>query len=229
MSDFQRDVLEYVMTYFNKVGKVPSISQIIKGVKTGSRAKIYNSFKGIEDICIQAGIPNPTDRLDKTKNLNKKSTKLTHSTVPDKEENDLKLTQDQKLRIRTISHLEKGRSQSKIIDNLLNYDALLRENGLDHDKIISVSEHINDANKRNMNPEKLLNMEIMLYNSGYTYLNEEELSKLNDIAQHLHANNLKAKEIILKYNKYIDIINIVNDYNENKINFIEFKNRMNRI
>ena len=80
-----------------------------------------------------------------------------------------------------------------------------------------------------MDPETLLTMEIMLYNSGYTNLSEEELIKLNDIAKYLHAAKLKAIEIILQYNRYISIINTVNDYINNKISFIEFKNRMNRI
>jgi hypothetical protein len=229
LSDFQREVLEYVKIYYKKIGKVPSISQIIKGVKNGSRTKIYDSFKGIEDICTQAGIPHPIDRLDKTKNLNKKSIKSSPIIVTNNNENNIKLTKDQILRINTISHLEKGKSQSKIIDNLLNLDALMRENGLDHDKIISVSKYIEDAKKRLMDPETLLNMEIMLHNSGYTYLSEEELRKLNDIAIYLNTAKLKAIEIILQYNRYIAIINIVNDYIDNKISFIEFKNRMNRI
>ncbi|MGD0804931.1 MAG: hypothetical protein ABSA11_12765 [Candidatus Bathyarchaeia archaeon] len=56
MSDFQREVVEYVKTYYQKKGKAPSISQIIKGIKNCSRAKIYDSFKGIEDICNQAEV-----------------------------------------------------------------------------------------------------------------------------------------------------------------------------
>jgi hypothetical protein len=110
LSDFQREVLEYVKKYYRKIGKAPSISQIIKGVKTGSRVKIYDSFKGIEDICTQAGIPYPIDRIDKTKNLNKKSIKSTPTIVPNNDENNIKLTKDQIYRINTISHLEKGRS-----------------------------------------------------------------------------------------------------------------------
>ena len=127
MSDFQREVVKYVKTYHQKKGKTPSISQIIKGIKNSSRAKIYDSFKGIKDICNQAEVPNPKDRIDKTKNLNRTSTKSTPKIIVGKmEDNGIKLTKDQILRINTISHLEKGKSQSKIVDNLLNLDSLIR-------------------------------------------------------------------------------------------------------
>jgi hypothetical protein len=229
LSDFQREVLEYVKTYHRKKGKAPSISQIIKGVKTGNKTKLYESFTGIADICDQAGIPHPKDRIDKTKNLNRKSVKLPSLNVSDNDVVNIKLTNGQIQRINTISHLEKGQSQSKVIDNILNLDALMRENGLDHNKIIRVSNYFEDAKKRGMDSETLLNMEIMLFNSGYTSLSEEELIKLNDIAVFLHTKKIKAINMIAIYNRYINIINIVNDYIDNKISFNEFKNRMNRI
>jgi ribosomal protein S13 len=227
LTDFQREVVEYVKTYYQKKGKAPSISQIIKGIKNCSRAKIYDSFKGIEDICNQAEVPNPKDRIDKTKNLNRKSTKSTPIIVV--KNNDIKLTKDQILRINTISHLEKGKSQSKIIDNLLNLDSSIRENELDHNKIKKVSQHIEDANKRGMNLETLLDLEIMLYNSGYTYLNSDELKKLNDIAKYLHSTKLNASEFIKIFNRFINIINIVMDYNSKKISYVEFKNRIDEV
>ena len=222
--------MKYVKTYHQKKGKTPSISQIIKGIKNSSRAKIYDSFKGIEDICNQAEVPNPKDRIDKTKNLNRTSTKSTPKIIVGKmEDNGIKLTKDQILRINTISHLEKGKSQSKIVDNLLNLDSLIRENELDHNKIKKVSEHIEDAKKRGMNPQTLLNLEIMLYNSGYTKLNSYELEKLNNIAKYLHSIKLSAVDFIIVYNRYINIINIIKDYNANKISFVEFKNRIDEI
>ena len=230
MPDFQREVVEYVKTYYQKKGKAPSINQIIKGVKNCSRAKIYVSFKGIEDICNQAEVPNPKDRIDKTKNLNRSSTRSTPIiVVKNNEGSEIKLTKDQVLRINTISHLEKGKSQSKIIDNLLNLDSLIRENELDHNKINVVSEHIKDAKNRGMSPQTLLNLEIMLYNSGYTSLNADELEKLNNIAKYLHSTKLRVEDFIKGYNRFKEIINIVMDYNSKKISYIEFKNRIDKI
>jgi len=230
LPDFQREVVEYVKTYYQKKGKAPSINQIIKGVKNCSRAKIYVSFKGIEDICNQAEVPNPKDRIDKTKNLNRSSTRSTPIiVVKNNEGSEIKLTKDQVLRIYTISHLEKGKSQSKIIDNLLNLDSLIRENELDHNKINVVSEHIKDAKKRGMSPQTLLNLEIMLYNSGYTSLNVDELEKLNNIAKYLHSTKLRVEDFIKFYNRFKEIINIVMDYNSKKISYIEFKNRIDKI
>jgi len=230
LSDFQREVVDYVKTYYQKKGKAPSINQIIKGVKNCSRAKIYVSFKGIEDICNQAEVPNPKDRIDKTKNLNRSGTRSTPIiVVKNNDGSEIKLTKDQVLRINTISHLEKGKSQSKIIDNLLNLDSLIRENELDHNKINVVSIHIEDAKKRGMSPQTLLSLEIMLYNSGYTSLDVDELEKLNNIAKYLHSNKLKVKDFIIFYNRFINIINIVMDYDSKKISFVEFKNRMDEI
>ena len=230
MSDFQREVVDYVKTYYQKKGKAPSINQIIKGVKNCSRAKIYVSFKGIEDICNQAEVPNPKDRIDKTKNLNRSGTRSTPIiVVKNNEGSEIKLTKDQILRINTISHLEKGKSQSKIIDNLLNLDSLIRENELDHNKINVVSEHIEDAKNRGMSPQTLLNLEIMLYNSGYTSLNVDELGKLNNIAKYLHSTKLRVEDFIKGYNRFKEIINIVMDYNSKKISYIEFKNRIDKI
>jgi len=230
LSDFQREVVDYVKTYYHKKGKAPSINQIIKGVKNCSRAKIYVSFKGIEDICNQAEVPNPKDRIDKTKNLNRSSTRSTPIiVVKNNEGSEIKLTKDQILRINTISHLEKGKSQPKIIDNLLNLDSLIRENELDHNKINVVSEHIEDAKKRGMSPQTLLNLEIMLYNSGYTSLNADELEKLNNIAKYLHSTKLRVEDFIKFYNRFKEIINIVMDYNSKKISYIEFKNRIDKI
>ena len=230
MSDFQREVVDYVKTYYQKKGKAPSINQIIKGVKNCSRAKIYVSFKGIEDICNQAEVPNPKDRIDKTKNLNRSGTRSTPIiVVKNNDGSEIKLTKDQVLRINTISHLEKGKSQSKIIDNLLNLDSLIRENELDHNKINVVSEHIEDAKKRGMSPQILLNLEIMLYNSGYTSLNVDELEKLNNIAKYLHSTKLRVEDFIKGYNRFKEIINIVMDYNSKKISYIEFKNRIDKI
>jgi len=230
LSDFQREVVDYVKTYYQKKGKAPSINQIIKGVKNCSRAKIYVSFKGIEDICNQAEVPNPKDRIDKTKNLNRSGTRSTPIiVVKNNDGSEIKLTKDQILRINTISHLEKGKSQSKIIDNLLNLDSLIRENELDHNKINVVSEHIEDAKKRGMSPQILLNLEIMLYNSGYTSLNVDELEKLNNIAKYLHSTKLRVEDFIKGYNRFKEIINIVMDYNSKKISYIEFKNRIDKI
>jgi len=222
--------VEYVKTYYQKKGKAPSINQIIKGVKNCSSAKIYDSFKGIEDICNQAEVPNPKDRIDKTKNLNRSGTRSTPIIVVKNDEgSEIKLTKDQILRINTISHLEKGKSQSKIIDNLLNLDSLIRENELDHNKINVVSIHIEDAKKRGMSPQILLSLEIMLYNSGYSSLDVDELEKLNDIAKYLHSTKLKVKDFIIVYNRFKEIIKIVMDYDSKKISFVEFKNRMDEI
>jgi len=80
-----------------------------------------------------------------------------------------------------------------------------------------------------MNPQTLLNLEIMLYNSGYTKLNSYELEKLNNIAKYLHSIKLSAVDFIIVYNRYINIINIIKDYNANKISFVEFKNRIDEI
>jgi hypothetical protein len=120
LSNLHKEVVEYAKKFYQKKGKAPSISQIIKGVKNCSRTKIYNSFKGIEDICSIANIPSPKDRIDKIKNLNisSKNVNRVHKSK-NSDDNEIKLTKDQILRINTISHLEKGKSQLKIIDNLL--------------------------------------------------------------------------------------------------------------
>lgn len=108
-------------------------------------------------------------------------------------------------------------------------DSLIRENELDHNKIKVVSEHIEDAKKRGMSPQTLLSLEIMLYNSGYTSLNVDELEKLNNIAKYLHSTKLRVEDFIIVYNRFKEIINIVMDYNSKKISFVEFNNRIDKI
>ena len=230
MSDFQQEIVEYAKKFYQKKGKAPSISLIIKGVKNCSRTKIYNSFKGIEDICSIANIPYPKDRIDKIKNLNISRKNINHvHKSKNSDDNEIKFTKDQILRINTISHLEKGKSQSKIIDNLLNLDSLIREDGLDHNKIKIVSDHIEGSRKKGMEPQTLLNLEDLLNKSGFINLNEDERKKLNDIAMYLNSSKLSAVEFIQVYNRYIEIINIVNGYNNYKISYIDFVNRMKQL
>lgn len=185
---------------------------------------------GIEDICSEAEIPYPKDRIEKIKNLNKNNVKSNSSKKSkNNEDSDIKLTKNQMFRINTISHLEKGKNQSKIIDNLLNIDSLIRNNNLDHDKIKDVSDYLSEAKNHGFDPHILLALQSLLNEAGFQKLTKAEREKLIGIASYLHSENMTALTFIQKYDKYIRLINIVNSYLSNKIGMSELSIMVNQL
>ena len=230
MSEFEADVLAYVKKFYQQKKQAPSINQINKNIKNSNRNKIYASFKGIEDICSKAEIPYPKDRVEKSIKLNKKRIKSNSVEGSRNDDNsDIKLTKSQILRINTISHIEKGKSPSKVIDNLLNLDSLIRSDNLDHDKINEVSDYLSKAKKRGYDLANLLSLHIILTNAGFQQLDQNQHEKLLSIAIYLDSNNMEVLTFIEEYDKYIKLMNLVNDYNNNTIGLKELLPKVNRL
>ncbi|MEE8132990.1 MAG: hypothetical protein V3T40_05390, partial [Nitrososphaerales archaeon] len=69
--NLQEKVIEYVARSYSRKGLVPSISQILNGVRT-YRSLLYAIFPGgLGGICASAGVPEPTTRIERTANLSK--------------------------------------------------------------------------------------------------------------------------------------------------------------
>lgn len=227
MSDFQNEVVTYANQFYRKKGTAPSISQIIKNVKNCSRSKLYDSFNGITDICTKAGIPTPMDRIEKIKNVNKRTNSIKRSIKNNVAE--IKLTKNQITRINMISHLEKGKSPATIVNNLLNIDSLIRKDNLNFNNFKEINNYISEAKKRGFDPLNLLSLQILLNNAGFEQLNKGQREKLLDIAIYLNSQHMNSLIFIQTYNRNIKLISIVNDYLSNKIDLNELSLKMSQI
>lgn len=230
MSEFEAELIEYVKKFYKKNGTAPTIKQMIRNIKSCSRSKIYASFKGIEDICSKAEIPYPKDRVEISKNLNKKNIKSNSIEGSINNGNgDIKLTKSQILRINTISHIEKGKSTSKVIDDLLNYDSLIRNDNLDQEKIKEVSSYLSEAKKCGINPITILSLQISLNKAGFQQLDQSQRERLLSIALYLNSKNMDEVTFIILYNRYIKLINIVIMYVNDKIGLKELLFRVSQV
>ncbi|MCX6643323.1 MAG: hypothetical protein NTV15_08035 [Candidatus Bathyarchaeota archaeon] len=230
MSEFEAEVVEYVKKFYQQNGAAPSIRLMIKNINNCSRSKIYATFKGVEDICSKAEIPYPKDRVEKSKKFSKKKIKLNSVEGSNNDDNDdIKLTKSQILRINTISHIEKGKSTSKVIDNLLNLDSLIRIDNLDHDKINEVSSYLSEAKNCGIDPITLLALQVFLNKAGFQQLDQSQRERLLSIALYLDSKNMDEVTFIKLYNRYIKLINIVIEYVNGKIGIKEMLLKVSQV
>lgn len=164
---------------------------MIKSIKNCSRSKLYGTFKGIEDICSRAEIPYPKDRVEKSKNLNKNTIKSNSVKTSINDDGDIKLTKNQVFRLNTISHIEKGKSVSKVIDNLLNLDSLIGVIIWIMIKLM-VSGYLSEAEKCGFDPSTLLKLQLSLNKAGFQQLDQSQRGRLLSISTFLDSNNTDA-------------------------------------
>jgi hypothetical protein len=141
------------------------------------------------------------------------------------------------IRLRIISHLEKGKSPNKIIDELLEFDSNLRLNyKLNLDQVNSVNDFLNVANGYGWDTKRILDIMLKIWNAGFnnTAYDGEKLSRLAEVLDALCTESSLEKitqimEDLLEIKFYelipqekIIFMNINSDIKNNKINSKNF-------
>lgn len=186
-------ILDFMRKFYTKNNTAPSISAISKKIKGANTRKFYLIFPGgIKEACIEAEIEPPRKSIESTAHARKgKSTKAA-STDSNPIKDTYTLTEQQMQRLRTISHLEKGKAPSKVIDELLEYDSSLRlEFKLKNDDLNQINEFIKSASRRGWDRDSLLNMITKIWNAGFNRsdYNGEKLEHLSDVLCYLSPKN----------------------------------------
>lgn len=243
MSDLKDQILSFIKDYNLKEGKPPSIKTISKKVKGVTVRQFYKIFPGgIKEACSEAGIQAPSENIKSTqKALNARREKQNRRDVVPVSEaikpDTYTLSEPQMLRLRVISHLEKGKSPNKIIDELLEFDSNIRLNyKLNLDQVKTVNDFLNAAQVRGFEKEQLLDVLVKVHNAGF-YSNGYDSQKLSSLVngiELLSRNNslddiIKLMEDLLqiKFNELtprekIVFKNIISDINKNKITSEDF-------
>src|SRR4030043_1332187 len=165
MSDLRDQILIFMKDYNLKEGKPPSIKTISTKVKGVTVRQFYKIFTGgIKEASLAADIQAPSENVISTqKALNARKGKHIRKDAPPPPEavkpDTYTLSEPQMIRLRVISHLEKGKSPNKIIDELLGFDSDIRLNyKLNLDQVKAVNDILNAARARGFETEPLLDI-----------------------------------------------------------------------
>lgn len=123
------DILQFIESFYEESGEAPSVSEICRRIDGVYREKFYQLFKGrISEACRAAGVPVPDDRVKSTEKATEEKEKPKKAVV--ETGLSLKLNPEQTRRIYGVSHLERSKDPSLLIDEMLSRDELIRSFGL---------------------------------------------------------------------------------------------------
>jgi len=208
-TELRKVVLYFVKNQYELGGKAPSIRAICREVDGVSVRKFYKLFSGgLDEACMKAGIPTPSERIKATRKAVRGQKKKAMA-VKDRSEpsSRIMLADSQSARIQGISHLEGGKDPWMIIDELLDRDTYLRkEKGLSLDDVKAVFDYIERAKKRRWKVGWLIGIQTKLWNAGLMGMSSRDVENLAVFLEEMQKLGWGAGDILdLLNNPFIKI------------------------
>ncbi|MEM3356900.1 MAG: TusE/DsrC/DsvC family sulfur relay protein [Candidatus Bathyarchaeia archaeon] len=234
-TEVKNAIIDFIQSHYAKNKIAPSIRLIADKFKAQGvdRCTFYSYFpKGLSEACKAAGIPAP-ERLKQTQRalkVKKARSRVEGARVEEVSSTRLTLTEEQTRRLFGISHLEKGKDPSLIVDELLDGDSLLRKKyklSLSDTKLIAkfLRAAVDRGWSTTSNPN-IVDFITYLWNCGVQNLPAETVSGLVNLVNDLRARKWNPSEFV---KEATDIHNAVYWYRQYKAGFIsveEFKQKV---
>ncbi|MCJ7630939.1 hypothetical protein MUP77_00865, partial [Candidatus Bathyarchaeota archaeon] len=197
-------IVNFVQSYYAKNKTAPSVRIIAEAFKAKGidRCSFYTFFAGgLEEVCIAANIPVPERSRQTLKALSvRKREQQVQKEAPCPTR--LLLTEEQTRRILGISHIEKGKDPSIIMNELFDRDASLRKTyNLSFKDTKNVADFLEVATRRRWKLPWLLSIMARLWNSGFMHLDQQSLKCLSDLLTEMKSSGLTPEEFMQAFRK----------------------------
>lgn len=220
--DLKAALLRYVTEQYQQKGIVPSIDQLVKSFRAQglTRSGFYELFGGLPQLCLQAGVPVPERRVNRTKKALKQRMgiqKLNKSKSEGTSSNRLVLSENQSMRIFALSHLNNGKSPTLIVDEILNRDAMIRKL-LDQQKhLVPLIQFLEQAVDRKWSIDWLVDIITNLWNSGASTLSAADFQIFVGLLQELKKYNVDPVRFVRELTEAKNIVNTWRKYKAGEV------------
>jgi hypothetical protein len=163
--ELREKVLSYVRDFFESEKKAPTIRMISENIEGITRSSFYKYFNGIRELCEEADIDIPNNRMKRTKKAS--STRKRKSESPFSE---IILSDELARDLWVYSTLEKRDPQDLITDFLEQYRLLKTEYGLDNKTLGSFVRFIKECEIVGLNKDQIKNSMTKFIRMGFQNL-----------------------------------------------------------
>jgi len=225
MSDAKRSILNFIKTYYEDYGEVPSIRAIYEGLEDVSKRRFYEIFPdGIGEACRQAGVGADMSRIESTKKARKTRRSKTPAargaptTAP-----VFALTESQIARLQGISHLEGGLNTGTIIDRMLDFDTSLRREELHLDDVMEVAGLLKAIRGRGMETGTALERLGRLEAIGLLKLSDGGLDTMVNVALALRLHGIDPGDFVGELKDVRSMASLFLKYKRGALTTAQFK------
>jgi len=225
MSSLRAKIIKYVKDTYHLIGKVPSTTDIVENVHgLRSARNLYEKFPGgLEEICEAAKVPIPEVRINQTKRARERGKQSSAGC------GKVHLSEKQTNRLLGVSQLEGGRDVSKIVDDMLDRDTVLRgEAGLSIEDTKILVSFIVAALAAGWSKSDLVPFTTHLSNNGIANLTSQEVGILLTLTTAMKVNGWDPKQFVKEANDSKNAVNLFVNFKMGNISASEMARRLGR-
>ena len=228
-----QEIIKFIKGSYDQNGRIPSLRDIIKQFqKEGlSFTGFYKLFPlGLAEACRLAGVPIPSDRIEKTSEAHAAKEKDKLDVTTERALNCLTLTEDQTKRLFGMSHLEDGEDPLLIVDELLDRDSFIRKQFnlslLDTKRVAEFLKKAVDGGWSVSAQPNIIECVTNLHNCGIQNLSSETVNGLIQILKDLKTHKLDPTQFVAEASQVQSGIYLLRQYRAGYITLQDFKQKV---
>ena len=211
-------VLKFVKDVYNRERRVPTIREISDNVTGVTRSNIYTLFPGkISQICKEAGVDVPKNRIKSTKKASSTRKTKSESTFP-----DIVLSGQIAKELWVASTLEDKMPQDLMEEFLGEYRLFKNQYKLSSKNLGNFAKLLKDCENAGLNKDQIKSSMIRFINMGLNGLSPYSFNKLIDIRNLMIRSNIKIEELLVFFVTQLDLYkrgyNLCIKYMEEELN-----------
>jgi len=217
--ELREKVLSYVKDVYEKEERTPTIREISEKIEGITRSNIYRLFKGIGQICEEAGIEIPNSRMKLTKKASSARKRKVESGFPDITLSG-KLAQD----LLVFSTLENRTPQDLMEEFLKQYRLFKTRFGLSSIMLGNFARFITECERRGLGIDQIKNSMLKFVGMGLDGLSPNRFDVLMKVRNFMIVNKFNTGHLLelfaLQKDLYIRGYDLCMDYAQNEVMII---------
>ena len=198
--ELREKVLSYVKNIYDKEQRSPTIREISEKIEGITRSNIYRYFKGIGQICEEAGIDKPNSRLSHTRKASLARKKKSESGFPDIRFSG-KLAQD----LWVASNLERKDPEDLIEELLEEYRLFKTQYDLDSNSIGNFAKLIKECESVGLGRDQIKKTMLKFTEMGLQGLSPNRFDMLMKICNFMIENILDIPHLLVAFAQKEDL------------------------
>ena len=198
--ELREKVLSYVKNIYDKEQRIPTIREISEKVEGITRSNIYRYFKGIGQICEEAGIDKPNSRMSHTRKASSARKKKSEPTFPDIPLSG-KLAQD----LWVASILERKAPEDLIDELLEEYRLFKTQYNLDSTSIGNFAKFIKECEGAGLGKDQIKKSMLKFIEMGLHGVSSKRFGLLINIRNFMIKNEYDTPHLLVAFAQKLDV------------------------